>query len=80
MNAGRILKEGESARPGILGAETNSNSLMHRRQSLEKPGKYQFLSVLLFYSSLLKSQRNSIINQFSPFIGMAFESGYNVVK
>ncbi len=39
MNAGRTLKEGESVRPGILGAENNSNSLMHRRQSLEKPGK-----------------------------------------
>lgn len=38
MNAGRILKEGESD-PGILGAENNSNLLMHRRHSLEKPGK-----------------------------------------
>lgn len=39
MNAGRILKEGESVRPGIVDAENNSNLLMHRRQSLEKPGK-----------------------------------------
>ncbi|KAJ6637394.1 hypothetical protein Bhyg_10124, partial [Pseudolycoriella hygida] len=38
MNAGCTLKEGESVRPGIiLGAENNSNTLMHRRQSLEKP-------------------------------------------
>lgn len=36
MNAGRILKEGESVN---LGAENNSYSLMNRRQSLEKPGK-----------------------------------------
>lgn len=43
-NAGHILKEGESVRPEILGAENNSNSLMHRRQSLEKPGKLTFLS------------------------------------
>lgn len=44
MNAGRILKEGESV-PGILGAENNSNPLMHR-QSLEKTGKQKVLNVL----------------------------------
>lgn len=58
MNAGRTLKEGESG-PG-LGAENNSNTLMHRRQSLEKPGKF-FHSKTQQYFVIVQEKKRSIM-------------------